>query len=132
MIKKAPASEPVLRYYDVSKPVTIQADASQSGLGCCLLQEGRPVHYPSRAMTDTEKNYAQIEKELLATCLHLSQVPPVYLRQRGPRADGPLTPGGNFQKTTGHCLTETAEDAPEAATLRAQGDICAWQVYVHG
>ena len=67
-VKAALATEPVLRYYDVSKPVTIQADASQSGLGCCLLQEGRPVHYASRSMTDTEKNYAQIEKELVAIC----------------------------------------------------------------
>ena len=67
-VKAALATEPVLRYQDVSKPVTIQADASQSGLGCCLLSEGWPVHYASRSMTDNEKNYAQIEKELLAIC----------------------------------------------------------------
>jgi len=54
-VKAALATEPVLRYYNVSKPVTIQADASQSGFGCCLLQEGRPVHYASRSMRDTEK-----------------------------------------------------------------------------
>jgi len=41
-------------------------DASQSGRGAALLQEGRPVAYSSRVMTQTEQNCAQIEKELLA------------------------------------------------------------------
>ena len=55
-----------LQYYDVKKPVVIQADASKSGLGAVLLQDGRPVAYASRAMTKTQQNYAMIEKELLA------------------------------------------------------------------
>ena len=57
----------VLRYYDMAKRVTIQADASQTGLGAALMQDGKPISYASRDMTDTEQNYAQIEKELLAT-----------------------------------------------------------------
>ena len=65
-IKKFLTEAPVLRYYDVSKPITVQCDASQSGLGAVLLQEGQPVCYASRALTDTESRYAQIEKEMLA------------------------------------------------------------------
>ena len=57
---------PVLRYYDVNKEVTIQADASMFGLGAALMQDGQPVCYASRSMTKTEQNYARIEKELLA------------------------------------------------------------------
>ena len=65
-VKEMIVSAPVLAYYDVNKPVVIQCDASQSGLGAALLQEERPVAYSSRVMTQTEQNYAQIEKELLA------------------------------------------------------------------
>jgi hypothetical protein len=46
--------------------VTIQSDASEKGLGGTLLQDGQPVAFTSRALTKTEQNYAQIEKEALA------------------------------------------------------------------
>jgi len=49
--------------------VEIQADASQSGLGAVLQVDGKVVEYASRAMTEAEKGYAQIEKELLSLVL---------------------------------------------------------------
>ena len=36
-MKKAPTSTPILQYYDVKKPVCIQCDASDGGLGAGLL-----------------------------------------------------------------------------------------------
>ena len=57
---------PVLRYYNLQEEVTLQCDASQSGLGAALMQNGQPIAYASRALTPTETRYAQIEKELLA------------------------------------------------------------------
>ena len=53
-IKKFLTEAPVLCYYDVSKPVTVQCDASQSGLGAVLLQDGQSVCYTSRTLTETE------------------------------------------------------------------------------
>ena len=65
-LKRMICEAPVLQYFDSSKPVTLQCDASDSGLGYSLLQEGQPVAYGARGLTATEKNYAQIEKEMLA------------------------------------------------------------------
>lgn len=65
-IKAKIASAPVLRFFDASKQIVIQTDSSSTGLGSCILQDGLPVAYASRALTDAEQRYAQIEKELLA------------------------------------------------------------------
>jgi len=65
-LQKAITNTPVLRYYNLEEEATIQCDASQSGLGAALMQNGQPVAYASRAMMEAETQYAQIEKELLA------------------------------------------------------------------
>ena len=64
---------PILKFFDVTKPVTISCDASPTGLGGVLLQEGFPVAYASRSLTEAESNYAQIEKELLAVPFSLER-----------------------------------------------------------
>ena len=56
----------ILTYYVVTKPVKLQVDASNSGLGAVLTQSNMPVAYASRSLTPAETRYAQIEKELLA------------------------------------------------------------------
>ena len=66
MIKRLLSSEPILQFFNNKKETTLQVDASKSGLGAVLLQDGRPVAYASRSLTDTEINYPQIDKELLA------------------------------------------------------------------
>lgn len=65
-LKSLCSQKPVLAFYDVNKPVEIQCDASKDGLGAVLIQAGRPVAYSSRSLSDTEKRYAQIEKEMLS------------------------------------------------------------------
>ena len=70
-IKDALTESPVLALFDPSRKTTVSADASSFGLGAVLLQEQkkgetRAVAYISRAMTQTEQRYAQIEKESLA------------------------------------------------------------------
>ena len=44
----------------------VQADASQRGLGTCLLREGQSIAFASKSLTDTETRYTNIERELLA------------------------------------------------------------------
>ena len=55
-----------LWYYDRNKPVILQCDASLKGLGACILQDGKPIAFASKSLTDTETRYANIERELLA------------------------------------------------------------------
>ena len=55
-----------LRYYDQSKLVTLQCDASLKGLGACIIQDGQPIAFVSKSLMDTETHYANIERELLA------------------------------------------------------------------
>ena len=59
-------SDTTLRYFDPSLPVTIQVDASQVALGAALLQNGKPVAFDSKALTNTKCRYAYIEREMLA------------------------------------------------------------------
>jgi len=64
-LKELHTSPSVLQYFDVHQPVMLSADSSQHGLGAVCLQN-KPVAFASRALTETESHYAQIEKELLA------------------------------------------------------------------
>ena len=71
--KQLIAAAPILQYYDLGKPVVLQVDASEEGLGGALLQpnaEGKlqPVAFPSYSLSGTEQHYSKIEKECLAIC----------------------------------------------------------------
>ena len=77
---KADLTQPtVLTLYDPATPTKVSADASSYGLGAVLLQKSgeqwKPVAYASRSTTNTERRYAQVEKEALAVtwaCNHFS------------------------------------------------------------
>ena len=68
-IKTVLSCAPVLRFYDTSLPTTLQVDASKDGLGACLMQQGQPVAYTSRALSNSEINYSPIEYEMLTIVL---------------------------------------------------------------
>ena len=56
--------------YDVAAKTKISADASAYSIGSVLLQQKNdkwcPVTFASRSLSETERHYAQIEKEALA------------------------------------------------------------------
>ena len=59
-LKQLLAEASTLVYFDPSKQLVIQCDASKYGLGSALLQDGRPIAYASRALTDAETRYAVV------------------------------------------------------------------------
>ena len=56
-----------LSYFDVNADTTLQMDASKKGLGACIIQKEKVVCYASRALTKTEQNYQNLEREALGT-----------------------------------------------------------------
>lgn len=76
-----------LTLYDPTAKSKVSGDASSFGLGAVLLQENseskwRPVAYTSRSLSETEKRYAQIEKEALAVTLSCEKFSHNILRSR--------------------------------------------------
>ena len=57
-LKQKITEVPVLAYYDPEKDNLIQSDASLKGIGCVLIQDGRPVCYASQSLTETESRYS--------------------------------------------------------------------------
>ena len=80
-VKKAITAASVLRYFDPTKTTTVQVDASQVGLGAVLLQDCQLTAYASRALTSTEQQYAQIEKELPASLFGLEKIDQYVFRR---------------------------------------------------
>ena len=56
---------PVLAYFDNSKETVLNVDASSTGLGAVIMQDGKPVAFSSKSLTTSERRYANIERELL-------------------------------------------------------------------
>jgi hypothetical protein len=57
---------PVLAQPDNNKPFDVYCDASDTRLGCVLMQDNRVVAYSSRALRPHEQNYASHDLELAA------------------------------------------------------------------
>ena len=55
------ANAVTLRYFDPDKSITIECDASGTGIGGALIQDSQPILFISQALTDTQKCYFNIE-----------------------------------------------------------------------
>jgi hypothetical protein len=65
-LKERLTTTPILILPDVHKPFSVYCDASYTGLGCVLMQEGRVVAYSSRQLKIHQRNYPTHDLELAA------------------------------------------------------------------
>jgi hypothetical protein len=80
-IKQELISPEVMAYPNFNKIFTIETDASYSGLGAVLSQEGRPIAYASRSLNEHEKHYGVTKLEALGVVWAVDKFK-VYLQQR--------------------------------------------------
>ncbi|WVZ76361.1 hypothetical protein U9M48_024341 [Paspalum notatum var. saurae] len=73
MLKKLLISAPVLAQPDITEPFDVYCDASGSGLGCVLMQEGIVIAYASCQPWKHETNYPTHDLELLAVVYALKK-----------------------------------------------------------
>lgn len=65
-LKTALSSSQVMVYFDPKKSTEILVDASPVGVAAMLSQEGKVGRYASRALTDVEQRYSQLDREMIA------------------------------------------------------------------
>jgi hypothetical protein len=70
-LKMLLTTSPVLAYPDMTKPFNVYCDASSSGLGGVLMQEGQDISYSSRQLRRHEEHYPTHDLELAATVMAL-------------------------------------------------------------
>jgi len=68
-LKQAMMQAPVLSLPDFQKPFVLETDASDSGFGAVLMQEGHPIAYLSKPLSGRNQGLSTYEKECMAILL---------------------------------------------------------------
>ena len=73
MLKQALYTAPVLALLDFSLPFHNETDASGSGIGAVLQQNGHPIAFISKALSPRNQGLSVYEKEYLAILMAVEQ-----------------------------------------------------------
>ena len=63
-IKNELCANPLVQPYSLTKEATVTKDVSEKAIGGVLSQEGHPVIYVSRKLSQAEQNYSNIERRI--------------------------------------------------------------------
>ena len=66
IMKSVIAADAINHYADPNKSDDIYTNSSDHQMVACIIQEGKHITYWSQSLTNAQKNYNTIEKELLA------------------------------------------------------------------
>ena len=72
-LKAALCEAPVLAMPNFSIPFVVETDASATGMGAVLMQQGKPISYLSKAFNKKNMGFSVYEKELLALVLAVTK-----------------------------------------------------------
>ena len=78
-LKSELASKPDVQPYSLKKEVTFTTDASEKAIGGVLSQEGHPVIYVSKTLSQAEKRFSNIDCETLAIVFVVKRLNQFYL-----------------------------------------------------
>ena len=76
------SKETLLAFPDFSKEFHIYVDASDYQLGGVIMQEGRPLAFYSRKMSDAQRGYTTGERELLSVVETIKEFKNILLGQK--------------------------------------------------
>lgn len=72
-LKHALSTSPVLALPDFAKPFSIETDASATGIGAVLMQDGHPLAFLSKALGPRSSGLSTYEKEYMAVLMAVQQ-----------------------------------------------------------
>ena len=76
-LKKALSEAPILKFPDFDKKFIIHTDASETGMGACLMQvhedKLHPISFVSKSLSETQRKYSPTKREALALVFALEQ-----------------------------------------------------------
>ena len=122
-LKTLVTQSPVLRYFDVGKHVKISVDASSGGLGAVLLQNDQPVAYASKALSRSQINYAQIEKDA-SRSVWMHTIPRLHIwAERDTSRNRPQATRVDSKKTTSPSTYAASKNDPTNTEVPSDSNV---------
>ena len=100
-------------YYDVTKPITLEVDASQKGLGAALVQEKKTNCIRVKNPHKDAVKLQQHRKRDAVSRPRSGEVPHIPIREGLHNHNRPQTLGDDLQQTNRICSASPAEDASQ-------------------